>query len=119
MTGRILLVDDEEIVIRSCQRILREGDYEVDVAKDGLAALVEDDQVSSRPEYLAPHQGRAGAAAGDGLVRASADDAVLESTPTPELHEEGTVPTVDADIDAQGTDSGFYPAHSGRITPIT
>jgi DNA-binding NtrC family response regulator len=39
VTGRILLVDDEEIVIRSCQRILREGDYEVDVAKDGLAAL--------------------------------------------------------------------------------
>jgi DNA-binding NtrC family response regulator len=37
--GRILLVDDEEIVIRSCQRILREGDYEIEVARDGLAAL--------------------------------------------------------------------------------
>jgi len=39
MKGRILLVDDEEIVLRSCQRILRDGDYEIDVARDGLAAL--------------------------------------------------------------------------------
>ena len=39
MKGRILLVDDEEIVIRSCQRILRDGDYLIDVARDGLAAL--------------------------------------------------------------------------------
>lgn len=39
MTGRILLVDDEEIVIRSCQRILRDGDYEIDVARNGLEAL--------------------------------------------------------------------------------
>jgi DNA-binding NtrC family response regulator len=41
MTGRILLVDDEEIVIRSCQRILRDGDYEIDVARNGLEALKE------------------------------------------------------------------------------
>ena len=39
MSGRILLVDDEEIVLRSCQRILRDGDYEIDLARDGLAAL--------------------------------------------------------------------------------
>ena len=39
MSGRILLVDDEEIVLRSCQRILRDGDYEIDVAREGLAAL--------------------------------------------------------------------------------
>ena len=39
MKGQILLVDDEEIVLRSCQRILRGGDYEIDVARDGLEAL--------------------------------------------------------------------------------
>ena len=39
MKGHILIVDDEEIVLRSCQRILRDGDYQIDVANDGLAAL--------------------------------------------------------------------------------
>ncbi len=39
MKGQILLVDDEEIVLRSCQRILRGEDYEIDVANDGLMAL--------------------------------------------------------------------------------
>jgi len=39
MKGQILLVDDEEIVLRSCQRILRGGDYEIDMARDGLTAL--------------------------------------------------------------------------------
>jgi DNA-binding NtrC family response regulator len=39
MSGRILIVDDEEIVLRSCQRILRGEDYEIDMARDGLAAL--------------------------------------------------------------------------------
>jgi DNA-binding NtrC family response regulator len=39
MNGRILLVDDEEIVLRSCQRILRDGDYQIDIARDGLLAL--------------------------------------------------------------------------------
>jgi DNA-binding NtrC family response regulator len=39
MNGHILLVDDEEIVLRSCQRILRDGDYEIDIARDGLTAL--------------------------------------------------------------------------------
>jgi DNA-binding NtrC family response regulator len=38
MKGRILLVDDEEIVLRSCQRILG-GDYDIDSARDGLEAL--------------------------------------------------------------------------------
>jgi DNA-binding NtrC family response regulator len=38
MKGRILLVDDEEIVLRSCQRILGDA-YEVDTARDGLQAL--------------------------------------------------------------------------------
>ena len=38
MKGRILLVDDEEIVLRSCQRILRRV-YEIDIARDGLEAL--------------------------------------------------------------------------------
>jgi len=39
MKGRILIVDDEEIVIRSCLRVLGEGDYEVEAARDGAEAL--------------------------------------------------------------------------------
>jgi len=39
MNGRILIVDDEEIVIRSCLRILAADDYEVDTSRDGLDAL--------------------------------------------------------------------------------
>jgi DNA-binding NtrC family response regulator len=39
MNGRILIVDDEEIVIRSCLRILAADDYEVDTSNDGLDAL--------------------------------------------------------------------------------
>jgi DNA-binding NtrC family response regulator len=39
MNGRILVVDDEEIVIRSCQRILSSGDFQVDAAHNGLEAL--------------------------------------------------------------------------------
>jgi DNA-binding NtrC family response regulator len=39
MKSRILLVDDEEIVLRSCQRILGGGDYHIDVAREGLSAL--------------------------------------------------------------------------------
>jgi len=38
MKGRILLVDDEEIVLRSCRRILGDA-YDIDSASDGLAAL--------------------------------------------------------------------------------
>ena len=46
MSARILVVDDEEIVIRSCLRILADGDYEVDAVQDGLDALrkIEDSQ---------------------------------------------------------------------------
>ncbi|MDH3230051.1 MAG: sigma-54 dependent transcriptional regulator [Alphaproteobacteria bacterium] len=39
MSARILVVDDEEIVIRSCLRILASGDYEVDAVQDGWEAL--------------------------------------------------------------------------------
>ena len=39
MSARILVVDDEEIVIKSCLRILGEGGYELDSAPDGLEAL--------------------------------------------------------------------------------
>ena len=40
MKARILVVDDEEIVIRSCLRILGDdGDCEVDAVQDGLEAL--------------------------------------------------------------------------------
>jgi DNA-binding NtrC family response regulator len=39
MKGRILIVDDEEIVLRSCLRVLRGEDFEIDTAGDGLTAL--------------------------------------------------------------------------------
>jgi DNA-binding NtrC family response regulator len=39
MSGRILIVDDEEIVLRSCQRILAASDFEIDTANNGRAAL--------------------------------------------------------------------------------
>jgi DNA-binding NtrC family response regulator len=39
MSPRILVVDDEEIVIKSCVRILAGGDYQVDAVQDGFAAL--------------------------------------------------------------------------------
>ena len=39
MSARILIVDDEEIVIRSCRRILGDSMYVVDSAHDGQEAL--------------------------------------------------------------------------------
>ncbi len=36
---RILIIDDEEIVLDSCQRILRRGGYEIHTATDGTAGL--------------------------------------------------------------------------------
>ena len=39
MSARILVVDDEEIVIRSCLRILEGNGYQIDVAHDGHEAL--------------------------------------------------------------------------------
>ena len=39
MSARILIVDDEEIIIRSCERILRDGDHIVESVQDGWEAL--------------------------------------------------------------------------------
>jgi DNA-binding NtrC family response regulator len=39
MKGRILVADDEEIVIQSCLRVLAGGGFQVDAARDGLEAL--------------------------------------------------------------------------------
>jgi len=39
MNARILVVDDEEIIIRSCLRILGSDDYTVDAVRDGLEAI--------------------------------------------------------------------------------
>jgi len=39
MKKRILIADDEEIVIRSCQRILSEDEYDIDTAENGLEAI--------------------------------------------------------------------------------
>ncbi len=39
MIGRILVVDDEEIVIQSCLRVLSGAGFEIDAAHDGLEAL--------------------------------------------------------------------------------
>ncbi|MBL9039146.1 MAG: response regulator [Archangium sp.] len=37
--GRLLLVDDEENILRSLRRVLRRGEWEVEVASDGAKAL--------------------------------------------------------------------------------
>ncbi len=39
MSGRILIIDDEEIVLRSCRRILAGRDFEVDTASNGPDGL--------------------------------------------------------------------------------
>ena len=39
MKGRILVVDDEDIVIRSCRRVLGDGEFEVDAVQSGIEAL--------------------------------------------------------------------------------
>ena len=39
MSARILVIDDEDIVIRSCLRILGDGDYQVEAVQDGLEGL--------------------------------------------------------------------------------
>ena len=39
MSTRILIVDDEEIVVRSCRRILDDSDYVVESVQDGWEAL--------------------------------------------------------------------------------
>ena len=40
MSARVLIVDDEEIVIRSCRRILSDSQlYSVDSTQDGMEAL--------------------------------------------------------------------------------
>ena len=44
MSARILVVDDEEIVIRSCTRILDGSDYQIEAAHDGREALQRVDQ---------------------------------------------------------------------------
>ena len=44
MKARILIVDDEEIVIKSCLRILADGDYETDAVMDGWEALKKIDE---------------------------------------------------------------------------
>ena len=44
MSARILVVDDEEIVIRSCTRILAGSDYQVDSVNSGRDALQRIDQ---------------------------------------------------------------------------
>jgi DNA-binding NtrC family response regulator len=39
MSARVLIVDDEEIVIRSCRRILADTEYQVEAVQDGAEAL--------------------------------------------------------------------------------
>jgi len=46
MSARILIVDDEEIVVRSCLRILADSDYTVDVARGGAEALKKIDETA-------------------------------------------------------------------------
>src|SRR5450759_4885174 len=44
MSAKILIVDDEEIVIRSCLRILDDSSYVVDSVQDGWEALIKIDE---------------------------------------------------------------------------
>jgi DNA-binding NtrC family response regulator len=46
MSAKILIVDDEEIIIRSCQRILGDGNYDVDAVMDGWEALRKIDETA-------------------------------------------------------------------------
>ena len=39
MSAKILIVDDEQIIIASCLRILRNADYQLEAVQDGLEAL--------------------------------------------------------------------------------
>lgn len=39
MSRKILVVDDEEVVRLSCQRVLSDGGYSVETANDGVEAL--------------------------------------------------------------------------------
>ncbi|MDD5176997.1 MAG: response regulator [Sterolibacterium sp.] len=39
MSARILIIDDEEIILKSCLRIFTDKDYHVDTAPNGMAAL--------------------------------------------------------------------------------
>lgn len=47
MKNRILIVDDEEIVVRSCLRILEGDDYEVEAVGDGWEALRRIDEAAT------------------------------------------------------------------------
>jgi DNA-binding NtrC family response regulator len=44
MSARILIVDDEEIVLRSCKRILNDGRFVVECVEDGFSALKKVDE---------------------------------------------------------------------------
>lgn len=44
MSARILIVDDEEIVLRSCKRILSDGRFVVECVEDGFSALKKVDE---------------------------------------------------------------------------
>jgi DNA-binding NtrC family response regulator len=44
MSARILIVDDEDVIIRSCVRILQDPRYIVDSARDGRSALKQIDE---------------------------------------------------------------------------
>ncbi len=46
MTVNILIIDDERIIIDSCLRILKNDDYELDTAQDGLEGLRKVDETS-------------------------------------------------------------------------
>lgn len=39
MSARILVIDDEEIILRSCLRIFNEKEYQVETVQNGMAAL--------------------------------------------------------------------------------
>ena len=44
MSAKILIIDDERIIIESCSRILKNDDYQIDAVQDGLEGLKKIDE---------------------------------------------------------------------------
>ena len=70
VSARILIVDDEQIIIDSCLRILERSGYQLEAVQDGLEALRKIDEQPLRHRHPRHHDAEdrrpRGAAAGEG-----------------------------------------------------